>query len=259
MKVEEIKKLKSGKYKVKIGDEVITTYDDVILKNHLLFQKEITEETWKQIGIDNAYADIYHKTLNYLLRKVRSTKEVLEYLENFSLPDSEREKMINRLKGIGLLSDVAYAKAYISDSLYLTNDGPDKIQNHLYAEEIDESIILEEMAKVDTAYVQEKMEKLIQKRIQKDHKHSNYQLQQKIVMDMVNLGYHREDILAYLSQVTLKDDEKLEQEYERCYQKLSKKYEIPELFYKIKEKLYAKGFDIHDIEAYLDKKKSENF
>lgn len=257
MRVEEIKKLKSGKYKVKIDDETITTYDDVILKNHLLFQKEITEETYRQIGIDSIYEEIYHKTLNYLLRKVRSTKEVLEYLEKFELPDAEKEKIMNRLKELGLLSDTSFVKAYISDSLHLTNDGPNKIQNYLYAQEIDESIILEEMDKIDLSFVREKMEKLIQKKIRSDHKHSNYQLQQKIIMDMVNLGYDRDMILEYLSKIPLEDDEKLAKEYEKCYQKLSKKYEDKELFYKIREKLYGKGFDIHDIENFLDKKKSE--
>ena len=57
MKVEEIKKLKSGKYKVKIDGESITTYDDVILENHLLFHKDITEEELGQIQLDHAYAD----------------------------------------------------------------------------------------------------------------------------------------------------------------------------------------------------------
>ena len=38
MKVEEIKKTKSGKYKVTIDGKEITTYDDVILKNKILYQ-----------------------------------------------------------------------------------------------------------------------------------------------------------------------------------------------------------------------------
>lgn len=257
MKVGEIKKLKSGKYKVMIDGESITTYDDVILKNRLLFQKEVSREDLKQIGIDNAYAEIYHKTLNYLLRRVRSRKEIDEYLEQFEIAESEKEKIKKRLSDLGLLSDLAYAKAYISDSLYLSNDGPNKIENYLLAQEIDETIIEEEFAKIDMSYVKEKLTKLILKRIARDKKHSNYQLQQKIVMDMVQLGYSKDMILEILSTQTFEDDEKLEKEYERIYQKLSKKWKEPELSYKIKEKLYSKGFDIHDIENFLDKKNQD--
>ena len=104
MKVEKIEKLKSGKYKIKIDGEVITTYDDVILDNHLLFQKEISREEYAKIGKDSQYAEIYHKTLNYVLRKVRSSKEVDEFLANFKIPKTEIAEIKKRLEKNGLLN-----------------------------------------------------------------------------------------------------------------------------------------------------------
>ncbi len=259
MKVEKIEKLKSGKYKIKIDGEVITTYDDVILDNHLLFQKEISREEYAKIGKDSQYAEIYHKTLNYVLRKVRSSKEVDEFLANFKIPKTEIAKIKKRLEKNGLLSDLSYVKAYISDSLYLRNDGPLKIQTDLLAKGLDENIVLEEIAKIDDTYVKEKLEKLIQKRVSHDHKHSKYQLQQKILLDMIHLGYDRDMILSSLEQIEFSDNSQLEKEYDKCYQKFSRKYDGYDLERKIKEKLYSKGFDIHEIEAFIDKKKSETF
>lgn len=257
MKVEEIKKLKSGKYKVKIDGENLTTYDDVILNNHLLFQKEITEDDLEQIRLDHAYAEVYNKTLSYALRKVRSIHEITLYLDKFVIEEDRKREIIDHLKKIGIVSDNSYVKAYISDSLYLSNDGPNKIYKSLIDQEIEEAIILEELDKIDISYVKEKLQKLVEKRVRSDHKKSSYQLKQKIVLDMVNLGYDRDMIIEILSTISISDEERIEKEYNKIFLKLEKKYEGKELFRKIQEKLYSKGFDIHEIETFIAEKKSE--
>lgn len=259
MKIDEIKKTKSGKYKVKIDGTVITTYDDVILDHHLLYQKEISPETLEEINKDTFHSEQYHKALAYALRKVRSVYEMKKYMEKLEMSPNEIEKNISHLKRIGILSDVSFVKAYLSDSLYLSNDGPYKMKQELLDQEIEESLIEEEMSKIDLEYVREKLIKSIYKKLKNDKKHSSYQLKQKIILDMVNLGYDRDMIMEILSDVSIIDQDKLEREYEKLYEKLKRKYEGKELFRKIQEKLYSKGFDIHDIQNLIDKKKSEDF
>lgn len=253
MKVEEIKKTKSGKYKVTIDGKSITTYDDVILKNKILYQKEIDEKTYAQIGIDSIYYDNYHKALNYILRKLRSKLEVRMYLEDLETADNDIEKIVNRLEEIGFINDVNYAKAYISDSIYLKNDGPHKIKSYLLSQEIDEEIIDEELFKLDREVIYDKLEKLIIKKLKGDRKNSAYQLRQKIVIDMVNLGYSKDMIIEILENYDIDDGDKLKKEYEKLYTKYSRKLKGYELEKKIKEKLYNKGFDIHDIEKIIQR------
>ena len=161
MKIDEIKKTKSGKYKVKIDGTVITTYDDVILDHHLLYQKEISPETLEKINKDTFHSEQYHKALAYALRKVRSVYEMKKYMEKLEMSPNEIEKNISHLKRIGILSDVSFVKAYLSDSLYLSNDGPYKMKQELLDQEIEESLIEEEMSKIDLEYVREKLIKLI--------------------------------------------------------------------------------------------------
>lgn len=257
MKVEEIKKMKSGKYKVTIDGEAITTYDDVILKNKILYQKEIDDKTYMQIGIDSIYYDNYHKALNYILRKLRSTLEVRNYLEDLGTSDNDTEKIINRLKEIGFINDLNYAKAYISDSIYLRNDGPYKIKSYLLSQEIDEDIIDDELSKLDKEVIYDKLEKLIVKKLKGDKKNSAYQLRQKIIIDMVNLGYSKDLVIEILENYDIDDGDKLAKEYDKLFIKYSKKMKGYELSKKIKEKLYSKGFDIHDIEEYLTKQNIE--
>ena len=253
MKVEEIKKTKSGKYKVTIDGKSITTYDDVILKNKILYQKEIDEKTYAQIGIDSIYYDNYHKALNYILRKLRSKLEVRMYLEDLETADNDIEKIVNRLEEIGFINDVNYAKAYISDSIYLKNDGPHKIKSYLLSQEIDEEIIDEELFKLDREVIYDKLEKLIIKKLKGDRKNSAYQLRQKIVIDMVNLGYSKDMIIEILDNYDIDDGEKLKKEYDKLYTKYSRKLKGYELEKKIKEKLYSKGFDTHDIEKIIQR------
>ena len=254
MKVEEIKKTKSGKYKVTIDGKEITTYDDVILKNKILYQKEIDEKTYTQIGIDSIYYDNYHKALNYILRKLRSRLEVRLYLEDLGTDDIDADKIINRLEEIGFINDVNYAKAYISDSIYLKNDGPYKIKSYLLSQEIDENIIDEELSRLDKEVIYDKLEKLVLKKLKGDRKNSAYQLRQKITIDMVNLGYSRDMIIEILENYDIDDGDNLKKEYDKIFSKYSRKLKGYELEKKIKEKLYSKGFDIHDIENIIQRK-----
>lgn len=258
MKIEEIKKLKSGKYKIKIDSKVITTYDDVILKNKLLYKKEIDNDSYHQIGIDSIYYNIYHKTLNYILRKLRSTLEIKKYLEDLNVSEEDSEEIISKLKCNGFINDNNYVKAYISDSFYLSNDGPSKIQNYLLSQEIDENVIEDEISKLDKEEIKNKLEKLIIKKIKGDKKKSTYQLKQKIVIDMINLGYNKDMILEILEGCEIVDNEKLEKEYNKLYNKYFRKIEGNDLYKQIKEKLYSKGFDIHDIQLFINKKKEED-
>ena len=253
MKVEEIKKTKSGKYKVTIDGKSITTYDDVILKNKILYQKEIDEKTYAQIGIDSIYYDNYHKALNYILRKLRSKLEVRMYLEDLETADNDIEKIVNRLEEIGFINDVNYAKAYISDSIYLKNDGPHKIKSYLLSLEIDEYTIDEELAKIDKEVIYDKLEKLVLKKLKSDRKNSAYQLRQKVIIDMVNAGYSKDMVIEILDNYDIDDGEKLKKEYDKLYTKYSRKLKGYELEKKIKEKLYNKGFDIHDIEKIIQR------
>jgi len=257
MQVKEIKKLKSGKYKIKIDDNTITTYDDVILKNKLLYNREVDHSSYEQIELDSEYYDIYYRAVNHILRKLRSTLEIRAYLEKMDVPDVDQEKIVSKLLEAGLLNDQAYIKAYISDSFYLSGDGPYKIQNYLLSQELDEVTIEDEISKLDNGEIQAKLKKIIDKKIKNDNKHSSYQLKQKIILDMTNLGYSKDMICEILDGYELQDNIKMQKEYEKLYQKYYRRLDEKELFIKIKEKLYSKGFDINEIQAFINKKRME--
>ena len=89
----------------------------------------------------------------------------------------------------------------------------------------------------------ERVSKLIDKQVKINHNKSAYVLKNKIQNNLVNLGYSTSVVNECLNKVSFKDDSDLKKkEYDKLYKKLSRKYSGTELEYKIKEKMYAKGF-----------------
>ena len=245
--------MKSGKYKIEFDQhKKITTYDEVILKNNLLFKKEIDAEIQNQIYRDTADYAGYYKALKYIAIKMRSVKEIYNYLESKGIVKDEQDKIVEKLKKNGFLNDQSFVVSFVADKIHLTNMGPYQIKRELENHNIEEDMILKELCKYDNSIFEKKLQKLIQKKVSLDHKHSKYQLQQKLFIEFSNLGYEKEQIRQALEKVSYSDQEKLKREYDILYRRLSKKYEGEILRSHMKNKLYQKGFTMDDINDVLE-------
>ena len=254
MKVLKIRKLKNGKYKLILEDNsTLELYDEVILKNNILYTKEITDELLKKINEDNNYYSYYNRTLKYLNTKMRSTKEIEKYLDKFELTDNEKNSIISKLKNIGLLNDSVFTKAFINDKIYLSNIGPYKIKRELLEHDIDEHEVDKYLSEIDNNIIKDKIKKYIAKKIKGNNKLSKYQLKNKIVNDLINNGYDKDDINEELALFTIEENNSiLEKEYRKIYSRLSKKYQGPELSFRVVNKLMQKGFLKQEIEEMME-------
>ena len=85
MKIKKIKKLSAVKYKIEFEDaESITTYDNIILENNILLKKEIDSDLYLKLQCSNGYYEIYNKVVKYIVTKLRSEREIREYLKKYS-------------------------------------------------------------------------------------------------------------------------------------------------------------------------------
>ena len=257
MKIDKIQKTKSGKYNIYFGGSKITTYDDVLINTGVLYKKELDDNILEQIEKQNNYYDAYNKTISYIMKHQRSRKEIEDYITKFELKKEDESNILKKLQEIGLINDLNYVRAYISDSINLSNKGPYKIKQELISLGIDENIIEEELDKVDLDIINDKLIKLIEKKIKSNHNHSEYQMKQKIIIDMVNLGYDRDTTINILDNYKIDDTNLLSNDYDKLYNKLSRKYSDTELIKKIKQKLYAKGYDINNINELIQEKKND--
>ena len=251
MKIEKIKKTKSGNYILELdNNEKIKTYDEVILKNNLLFNKEINTDLLNKLNIDNSYYDIYNKVIKYISTKMRSELEIKKYLEKLGC--IEKNKIIDELKKINLINDNLFLKAFINDKINLTLSGPYKIKKELLEHNICEEDIDNYLNEIDMGIYYERINKLIDKKIKTNKNKSIYILKQKILAELIDLGYSKDMINEVLNNYKINEDDIIKKEYDLLYKKLSKKYNGNELEYQIKNKLYAKGFNSESINSILN-------
>ena len=240
MKIEKIKKLTGGRYKIFLEKDSIIVYEDVILNNNILYHDEIDDESFYKMKDENIYYELLNSSIKYITKRLRSEKEIRDYLSKKTLDNYMIDNIINNLKEQGLINDKRFAQCYINDKLNLTNIGVKKIKYDLGNLGISDDIIEE----INVEQNNDKLEKLIIKKINNNTKYSNYVLKSKIIQEMTSLGYDTDDIIN-ICDINMKSDEEIyNREYSKLYDKLKDQYDGSELEYQIKHKLYNKGFKI---------------
>lgn len=254
MKIQKYIKDKQNKYKVVIDDEDYILYDDVIVKYELIRKSEIDEKTFKEMLALNDELFSYYESIKYINRKLRSEKEIREYLHKKNIANNIIDKTIRRLTDNRFLNEEIYLKAYLTDQINLSNNGPKKIKNNLLKLGIQEHAIDEALSKITYEVWQNKIDRYIEKKIKVNHNSSSSMLKIKITNDLINLGYEREDIASILVKYEVDDRDILKKEYQKAKSALEKKYTGYELQNKIKERLYRKGFKVSNLEVLEDEK-----
>lgn len=242
MKVKKYKFLGASRYKLFFDDEEYILYEDIILKYNILLREDLTKKDFENFLLDNCYYEAYYKALKYIEIKLRTKKEVIKYLEKNDFSKEVIKDVVSHLDKDGFLNQEIYAKAYVNDQIVLKMNGPLKIENDLISLGISKDIARETLKEFDDSLVEEKLNKLIDKVIKSNKNKSSYYIKNKIVVQLVNLGYRKEDILNVLNEKTIDDSDAYKIEYDKLYKKYKDKYHGSQLEYVINQKMYAKGF-----------------
>lgn len=243
MKIQGYRYLGNSKYKVIINNEEYTLYEDIILKYDLLI-KDVNEKDLTKFLEENKRFEAYYVALKYIKAKLRTRKEIEEYLSKKDYNDFDIDYATSRLEQEKYLDEKVYAKSFILDAINLKNIGPNKIVMELTNLGIDKNIVLDELFIFNDHLEQEKIYKYIEKSINNNHNNSSYILKNKIKQNLINLGYNPSIINKCLNEYNIDDNEIYQKELEKVRSKLSKKYTGKELEYKIKQNMYRKGFKV---------------
>lgn len=240
MKIIKYKKISSSKYEIILeNNEKIKLYEDVILEEELLL-KGVIEDINNILEINKKY-EIYDISLKYLSKHLVSYKSMKDYLLRKNYLEQDVLSTLKKLQEKGFLNDLYFAKCYINDHVKLTNDGPYKIKRYLEDNNISSDIYEELLHNYDYLWY-EKIHKYIEKQL-KVNKKSSYYFKNKMVINLISLGYDKEMINDCLSKIKLDNEEDLrEKMILKIRKKLARKYSGDELEKKIKEKLYQQGF-----------------
>ncbi|MBQ4634467.1 MAG: RecX family transcriptional regulator [Bacilli bacterium] len=243
MKIEKVKKLKNGKYKITFdSEETLITYDEVIIKNMLFNGKEVNNEILSNISLNNEYYDIYNKIVKMISAKWRSQKEIEVFLTKTELSEEQKDKILKDLIKNDLINDKRYARSYANDAINLSKHGPYKIKEDLLKQGISEVIVEDIVTTLDEDLIDLNLTNIIEKKNRLNSHYSSYQLKMKLSNELINLGYEKEKINTKLNEIIKDNQDIAKKEYEKILRKYAKKYTGKELEYKVKQAMYQKGF-----------------
>jgi len=247
MEIVKFKKNKDNTYMVIFDNDLsLKLYDDVIIKYNLLVNKTLDDKLLDEITKYNDYLLGYYKAIKYIMKKLRSEKEVRVFLEKLEVSKSDIDKLIGKLRYDGYINETNYLKAYVNDQINLSLNGPDKIVDNLKKLGFREDEILDYLSDFDEEWIL-RIEKLVAKKIKTNHNLGKNKLKSKIINDLVNMGYKKYDIISVIDKSSFDDSDVLLKEYNKAIRKYSLKYEDKLLKSKIKDYLYKRGFDISEI------------
>lgn len=250
MKVRSFKKKANGFYQVLLEEtEPLLIHEDLILKYDILRSQKLEEETIKQIEKENKKYIVYQDALTSLKTRLRSTKELKERLTKKEYPNQEIEEVIKTLTKQGYLNDKIYAESYVHDKISFSKDGPEKIKEELKRKGIKIEDIEQALCCFTNELEQTRIKKIIDKENKTNRSKSEVVLKRKLLETLVRNGYHKETITPLLEEIKNKNENTIYQkEYEKQKKKLEKKYQGKELEYKLKEKMYQKGFHYENMD-----------
>lgn len=259
MEVTNIKKEKKNTYLLTLDNkEELLVYDDVIVKYSLLPKKKISEAELNQIKKEKSELECYYKGLDYLNIKMRTKKEMREFLKKKEYSKDIIEKTVKKMEEEGYLNEQKYIQAYIGDNFRFSSDGPIKIKQKLLKQELSANLVEEELNKMPKEEWLAKLKKLIQKKANSKHNDGLKKWQQKCFIYFYNLGYPKSWIEELFQNINWTENESiLSHEYDKLFLKWSRKLEGDELDFQIKIKLYEKGFEKEKIDNIMSIKKEQ--
>ena len=121
MKILKYKKLKSQKYQVFLDNlEILELYEETILKYDLLITKKVDEKILEELLEYNKKYEAYYTCLKYLNVRVRSRKEIKDYLKKKDYNDDVIDYIYRRAileKEYGARPIMRIIQEHISDKV----------------------------------------------------------------------------------------------------------------------------------------------
>ena len=170
LRILKYEKINKSLYRIYLSNkEVLDIYDEIILNNNLLLKKELDTYLYEKITKENNLYKHYISSIKYISIRIRSTKEMIEYLKRNKLNDEEINYVIDKLIKEKILDDNKFCMSFIKDKLKFTTMGENKIIYELKRHNISSDIIESNKYLFSEEVLIEKMSKLIEKQIKINH------------------------------------------------------------------------------------------
>ncbi len=241
------------------GEEYSFSVDeDVLVKFRLQKNMELDKPTIEQMVQTDTVHKSFTLALNYLSYRMRSEKEIKDYLKDKEVEEDHIEEVIRRLHEQNLLDDQEFANSLVRTRVMTSSKGPLLVKKELIEKGISAQQAEEALQFYPFDKQVEKALKSAQKKMKSDRRKSWKQQIQNLQQTLMQKGYRNDVIQEVLANLP-KDEEEEDAEWqavvyqgEKLLRKFQSKYEGYELKQKVKTGLYRKGFTFDLIDSFMD-------
>jgi regulatory protein len=251
-------KKQKDRFNIYVNDGATERYafsvdEDVLIKYQLKKGMEIDEFTQMEVLYQDTVRKALATAIQYLAIRMRSEKEVKDYLKQKEIEDPVIQEVIHRLYNLNYLNDEEFAIAYVRTQINTSDKGPSVVKMELKEKGIETTSLEKALAEFTFDIQITKAVQLCEKAQKKKRTDSEYIFEQKLKQALLRKGYPfsiiDEAMLETKKLVSEEDDEFRAVNIQG--EKALKKYGDNKM--KIKQFLYRKGFPIEQIEAYINK------
>lgn len=241
------------------GEEFAFSVDsDVLIKFQLKKGMELDDFSFVEIQYQDDIRKAYNKAIHYLARRMRSEKEIKDYLFSKEIDEPVINEILHKLISLRYINDEEFALAYVRTQANTTDKGPNVIKKELKEKGIAEGILNQSLEEFPLEQQIEKATKISTKFFDKQAKDSLKIQKQKLENLLLRKGYSYEVINIAVNETYINNeaDEEMEAirfQAEKAHRKFNK-FSGFEYEQKMKQALYRKGFPIELIETYLSQK-----
>lgn len=200
MEIVKYELTKKNIYNVYLSNgEVLELDESVITNNELLLKKRIDNDLYDKLKRDNKICILVNASIKYINVRLRSIKEIKDYLLKKEDDTDLIDEVISRLIKMGYLDDRRFTEAYIKDKLNFTSWGDYKIINELNKLGISSLDIEDNTDLLNDDILNERMRKIIDKDIRTNKKYSGLKLKNKIYNHLLTSGYSKEKVISLIN------------------------------------------------------------
>lgn len=230
--------------------------EEVLIEHHLRKGLELDETMIQLLLKQDTYHQSYAQVIRYLGYRMRTKKEVRDYLVKKEVDEEHIAKIVQKLIERKLVDDQEFATLFVQTRIQTTTKGPGMVKRELMEKGVSERIANEAVTKYDYHIQYKKAHKIAEKRMKRSSKHSFRKQQEQLQVALLRNGFTQEIIRDVLENIENEDEAEeqkaLHYHGERLFRRHSQKLTGYELKNKLKEALYRQGFTIEAINNYLD-------
>lgn len=246
-----------NRYNIFLADEYGFSVDEAILIEFGLRKGlELDEAAINKIVQKEKLYQFYTQSINYLSYRMRTKKEVYDYLKKKEVEPEYIDEIIDRLTKEKLLDDREFAEAFVRTRINTSTKGPKVIAQELREKGVSAKIVADVLELYTTEKQFDKVYKIMEKKLRQSSKHAFRKRLEQIQVNLMQKGFSREIIQEVA--VNFSDQKDADAEWEALVfqgEKLLRKYQNKfsgfELRNKLTEGLYRKGFSFDLIQRFI--------